>query len=43
MNTETQETDKIKSGYIYILYNEVYNYYGDNVFKIGKQITLNRD
>jgi len=34
--TEIQETDKIKSGYIYILYNEVYNYYGDNVFKIGK-------
>ena len=24
------------SGCIYILYNEVYNYYGDNVYKIGK-------
>ena len=25
-----------ESGYIYILYNEMYKYYGDNVFKVGK-------
>ena len=36
MNTENQKADNIKSGYIYILYNEVYTYYGENVFKIGK-------
>lgn len=24
-----------RTGYIYILYNEVYNYYGENVFKVG--------
>ena len=23
-------------GYIYIIYNEIYNYYGENIFKIGK-------
>ena len=34
--TENQKTDNIKSGFIYILYNEVFNYYGENVFKIGK-------
>ena len=29
-------TDKSDYGYIYILYNEVYQHYGDNVFKLGK-------
>jgi hypothetical protein len=23
-------------GFIYILFNEMFNYYGDNVFKLGK-------
>ena len=25
-----------KEGYIYIMYNEMFNYYGDDVYKIGK-------
>lgn len=25
-----------ESGYIYVLYNEVFAYYGENVYKIGK-------
>ena len=29
-------TDKSIDGYIYIVYNEVYQHYGDNVFKLGK-------
>ncbi len=29
-------TKETKEGYIYCLYNEVYNYYGDNVYKIGE-------
>ena len=26
----------IMEGYIYILYNDVYKFYGDNVYKLGK-------
>ena len=29
-------TDNSIDGYIYIVYNEVYQHYGINVFKIGK-------
>ena len=29
-------TDNSTDGYIYIVYNEVYQHYGVNVFKIGK-------
>ncbi len=25
-----------KEGYIYIMYDEMFNYYGDDVYKIGK-------
>jgi len=28
--------EKIDKGYIYVLWNEVYQYYGDNVYKIGR-------
>ena len=27
-------------GFIYIIYNDVFNFYGDNVFKIGKTIDI---
>ena len=30
------QTTIIENGYIYVMYNEVFNHYGDNVFKIGK-------
>ena len=28
------------NGYIYIIYNEMYNFYGDNVYKIGKSYDI---
>lgn len=43
---ESPESDKIisivknavesKQGYVYVMYNEVYQYYGDDVYKIGR-------
>ena len=29
------------AGYIYCLYNEMFNYYGENVYKLGKTIDIN--
>jgi hypothetical protein len=29
-------------GFIYIIYNDVFNFYGDNVFKIGKTIDIGK-
>lgn len=39
MAVNPEETSPIK-GYIYILFNECYDYYGENVFKIGKAIDV---
>jgi len=30
------EEEKNQEGYIYIIFNEMYNYYGENIYKIGK-------
>ena len=32
----------MNSGYIYILYNEMFKFYGDNVYKMGKTIDINK-
>ena len=33
---ETSNSNNSIDGYVYILYNEVFQHYGDNVFKIGR-------
>ena len=30
------------NGYIYILWNDMYKFYGDNVFKIGRTTNIQR-
>ena len=30
------------SGYLYCLYNEVYKYYGEDVYKLGREININQ-
>jgi hypothetical protein len=37
------DTKEIKEGHIYIIFNEVFNYYGDNVFKLGKAMDIEKD
>ena len=36
------DTKEIKEGHIYIIFNEVFNYYGDNVFKLGKAMDIEK-
>ena len=31
-----EDSEGMKVGYVYVIYNEVFSYYGENVFKIGK-------
>ena len=36
------DTKEIKEGHIYLILNEVFNYYGDNVVKLGKAMDIEK-
>ena len=36
------DTKEIKEGRICIIFNDVFNYYGDNVFKLGKAMDIEK-